>query len=136
VRYFAVTLIGICRLFAQTDPIISVNVRQVLVPVIVTDNKGHAVTGLRRSDFQITEDGVPQEIVAFTRETAASKNAGGRRPIRSESTAKMPDASNQSSAAPATPRRITVICFDASHTLVLEYRASQGERRPIVRQRT
>src|SRR5215469_8899199 len=55
---------------ANTDSVIRVNVRQVLVPVVVTDKKGHSVGGLTPSDFQIAEDGVPQEIVAFTREVA------------------------------------------------------------------
>jgi VWFA-related protein len=45
--------------------IIQVEVRQVLVPVVVTRGHGHNVTGLKRSDFRIFEDGVPQEIVGF-----------------------------------------------------------------------
>src|SRR5215472_714860 len=59
----------------DADSVIRVNVRQVLVPVVVTDKKGHSVGGLTPSDFQIAEDGVAQEIVAFTREVAP--RAGG-----------------------------------------------------------
>jgi VWFA-related protein len=56
-------------------PVIRVDVRQVLVPVIVTDSKGHHVTGLKPSDFHILEDGVVQEIAAFSTDTAASASA-------------------------------------------------------------
>ena len=31
----------------------------------VTDTKGHVVSGLTRSDFSVTEDGEPREVVAF-----------------------------------------------------------------------
>src|SRR5580698_4135381 len=46
-------------------PVIRANVRQVLVPVVVTDQKGHYITGLKISDFQVLEDGAPQTIVGF-----------------------------------------------------------------------
>lgn len=45
---------------------IRVDVQQVLVPVVVTDKKGHHVSGLRAADFQIFEDGVRQEIASFS----------------------------------------------------------------------
>lgn len=48
------------------SPVIKVEVKQVLVPVIVTDRKGHYVTGLRASDFQVFEDGVLQTLAAFS----------------------------------------------------------------------
>lgn len=49
-------------------PSIHVEVRQVLVPVVVTDAKGHSVLGLRSSDFKVFEDGVEQQIVSLTPE--------------------------------------------------------------------
>jgi VWFA-related protein len=55
------------------SPVIKVEVKQVLVPVIVTDRKGHYVTGLKASDFQVFEDGVPQALAAFnTQEEGAA----------------------------------------------------------------
>jgi hypothetical protein len=51
-----------CSLFAQQEPVIRLDVQQVLVPVIVTGKKGHHVNGIRPSDFHIFEDGVQQEI--------------------------------------------------------------------------
>ena len=51
---------------AQTEaPVIRANVREVLVPVVVTDHKGHHVDGLKEEDFNVLEDGTPQRIVAF-----------------------------------------------------------------------
>ena len=94
-------------LFGQQDPTIRVEVRQVLVPVVVTDKKGHHVGGLRASDFHIFEDGVEQKIASFSTSAAASVDdidalsrdtagAGGR-------------------AGQAGPRRTFVICFDTLH---------------------
>jgi Ca-activated chloride channel family protein len=39
----------------------------VLVPIIVTD-RGRFVSGLQRQDFEVLEDGVPQQLVAFASE--------------------------------------------------------------------
>ncbi len=44
---------------------IKVQVQQVLVPVIVTDQKGHFVRDLKARDFQVFEDGVEQKLAAF-----------------------------------------------------------------------
>ncbi len=46
------------------------DVRQVLVPVVVTDKQGHHVTGLTQTDFKVFEDGVEQKITAFSSERA------------------------------------------------------------------
>lgn len=43
--------------------------REVLLPVTVRDKKGALVTTLQKSDFTLTEDGRPQTIKSFTRET-------------------------------------------------------------------
>jgi VWFA-related protein len=64
-RRLALLLAGAAA-FAQQEPTLRVDVRQVLVPVIVTDNKGHRVPGLRQSDFRVFEDGVPQDIAGFS----------------------------------------------------------------------
>ncbi len=54
-----------------TDPedqgtIIVDTTTQVVVPVIVTDNYGRFVTGLKKTDFAVREDGVSQEIEDFS----------------------------------------------------------------------
>lgn len=77
-------------------PVIRVDVREVLVPVVVTDAKGHHVTGLKASDFRVQEDGVEQDIKSFvtaataspetiaelTAGSAAGSQAAGGRPVR------------------------------------------------------
>ena len=49
----------------QQPETIRVDTSLVRVPVVVADSAGRFVTGLARSDFQITEDGKPQEITTF-----------------------------------------------------------------------
>lgn len=48
--------------------IIKVDVNQVLVPVVVTDKRGHSITGLAADDFKVFEDGEPQRLTAFSTE--------------------------------------------------------------------
>ncbi len=55
-------------------PTISVNVRLVNVFVNVTDDKGAPVAGLDKDDFLIYEDGHPQKIAVFERETGMPLN--------------------------------------------------------------
>jgi VWFA-related protein len=98
---------------AGADSVIRVNVRQVLVPVVVTDKRGHSVAGLTPSDFQIAEDGVAQEIIAFTREVA--QRPGGT-PASRESASSAPGALIGPAITTAAPKHIWIICFDALHT--------------------
>lgn len=44
---------------------LSERTRLVVVPVIVADRSGHFVLGLKQSNFQVHEDGKPQEIAIF-----------------------------------------------------------------------
>ncbi len=48
-----------------TAPAIKVESRIVLVDVVVTDPQGQAVPGLRKENFQVTEDGAAQSISSF-----------------------------------------------------------------------
>jgi VWFA-related protein len=59
---------------SNQEPTIKIQVQQVLVPVIVTDRKGHFVTDLKASDFQVFEDSVEQKVSDFrTEQTGASE---------------------------------------------------------------
>src|SRR6476661_826404 len=54
------------RMTAQeAETKIRVEVNMVQLNVAVMDNKGNYVTGLRPSDFVVTEDGIPQKIATF-----------------------------------------------------------------------
>jgi len=44
---------------------IRVNVEMVSLPVVVSTREGRRITDLKKEDFQVVEDGVPQEIAGF-----------------------------------------------------------------------
>ena len=56
---------------ASQPTVIRTEVSQVLVPVVVTDRRGHHVPSLKASDFEVLEDGQPQKIVALGTESTA-----------------------------------------------------------------
>ena len=59
---------------SNQEPTIKIQVQQVLVPVMVTDRKGHSVTDLKASDFQVFEDGSEEKLSDFrTEQTGASE---------------------------------------------------------------
>lgn len=47
------------------DDFQTVDVMQVVVPVVVTDRRGNYVPGLKKDDFEILEDGIKQDISYF-----------------------------------------------------------------------
>jgi Ca-activated chloride channel family protein len=49
----------------ETETKIRVQVNMVQLNVAVMDSKGNYVTGLRPSDFVVTEDGIPQRVATF-----------------------------------------------------------------------
>jgi VWFA-related protein len=92
-------IVAAWNLLAQ-DPVIRLDVRHVLVPVVVTDKKGHHVNGLRASDFRISEDGVQQEIASFSSDTAGAVDD---------------IAALSKPNSVAGPRHTFVICIDTLH---------------------
>jgi VWFA-related protein len=50
---------------AEEDEVVRVETSLVVCDVLVLDQKGYAVPGLKREDFLVTEDGRPQEVGAF-----------------------------------------------------------------------
>jgi VWFA-related protein len=92
---------------AAAGATIKVDVRQVLVPVVVTDRQGHHVTGLTQQDFKILEDGAEQTITAFSVEHSGLPESGisaAAGPAGAAATAPHPPA-----------RRTYVICIDTLH---------------------
>jgi Ca-activated chloride channel homolog len=53
----------------QQDPTIKVDVRLVNVFVTVTDGRGAPVSNLGRDNFQVLEDGHPQKVAVFAKES-------------------------------------------------------------------
>jgi VWFA-related protein len=68
VRLSALLLVSAVAVFPQDD-VIKVDVNLVNVLCTVRAKNGALVGNLQKSDFQISEDGKPQEIKYFTRET-------------------------------------------------------------------
>ena len=60
---------GLAQTPGQPAATLKVQAREVLLPVTVRDKKGALVTSLKIGDFTLTEDGRPQKIKSFTRET-------------------------------------------------------------------
>jgi Ca-activated chloride channel family protein len=52
------------------DPTFRLDSTLVIVPVTVTDSTGKFVQNLQRSNFAVTDEKIPQEIVSFSRENA------------------------------------------------------------------
>jgi VWFA-related protein len=106
---------------------IKVDVRQVLVPVVVTDPRGHRVTGLTQEDFRVFEDGVEQKIAAFTVESSGLPQTGI--PSKGEPSPEVPAPSTMA-APPAPPskpkpRRTYLILIDTLHTSFLNLAAAR-----------
>jgi VWFA-related protein len=59
----------VCLSVLAQDPVIQTNVHLVLVPVTVTDRKGHSVDGLRAEDFVVRDEGKAQKIRLDTSDT-------------------------------------------------------------------
>ena len=96
---------------AAGEVTIKVDVRQVLVPVVVTDKQGHHVTGLTQSDFKVFEDGVEQKITAFSSERADVATAAPPRAAPGQL-----DPGAAATPKPLPPRHTYVICLDTVHT--------------------
>ncbi|HLN01029.1 MAG TPA: VWA domain-containing protein [Bryobacteraceae bacterium] len=93
---------------------IKVDVRQVLVPVVVTDKQGHHVTGLAQTDFKVFEDGVEQKITAFSSERADVTTPAA--PAISKAEPVQPTPAAVESPKPLPARHTYVICLDTVHT--------------------
>jgi VWFA-related protein len=62
-------------------PAIKAESRIVVVDVVVTDKQGQSVTGLRKDDFHISEDGNPQIVSSFEEHKGAASNEVGLPPM-------------------------------------------------------
>jgi VWFA-related protein len=89
---------------------LKINVRTVLVDVVVTDKNNRAVPGLKKEDFQLLEDGKPQEISFFESNFEA--------PQEVPATAGQPLPPNTFTNVPAVPpnNAVNVLLMDALNT--------------------
>src|SRR5271157_3981693 len=65
------TVAALAQQPASQQPVatLKIQAREVVLPVTVRDKKGALVTSLKIGDFALTEDGRPQVIKSFTRES-------------------------------------------------------------------
>ena len=95
-------------------PSLHANVRQVLVPVVVTDKQGHYVTDLKPSDFRVFENGTPETIVAFYADNSGT-------PAVTAPSKSAPAAAEAKTASPqpepsANPKRTYLVLIDTLHS--------------------
>ncbi len=79
----------------------------VLIPTLVTDKSGNHITGLKKEDFTVLENGAEQKIATF--EEIASGPHRYSRP-------KNPNEFSNSIAGPASNRRVTLLVLDLLNT--------------------
>src|SRR4029079_11130296 len=60
---------------SPAPPTFGSDVEMVVVDVVVVGKEGGPVAGLRREDFRVVEDGVPQEVVTFEAVDVAGTSA-------------------------------------------------------------
>ncbi len=111
---------------ATPEGTIKVDVRQVLVPVVVTDQQGHHLAGLTQADFRVFEDGVEQKITAFSVERSGVPQAAIS--AEAEHAPTVPAVSSAGRQAPPTqpkPRRTYMVLIDTLHTSFLDMAAAR-----------
>ena len=82
----------------------------VTVDVVVRDQRGYPVTDLRRADFQLLEDGVPQDIRDFTLVADASPSGATSSDARIRS--ETPGSSGARTRQPASGPTFVALVFD------------------------
>jgi len=117
----------------QPIPIIKTTVREVLVPVVVTDPKGHHVTNLKRSDFTVFEDGIPEDLVAFST-TTDSSSPDLSPPVASPAGSPPKPSQALASASPSDPVRTYLIVIDTLHSSPSSYTRVRDAILKVLRQ--
>jgi VWFA-related protein len=112
------TSVGVKRLPAQDSatsvPTIKTNVRQVLVPAVVTGKNGRPVSNLEESDFTVFEDDVPQHIAAFSKTYDPSLEISSPPVARGSTPSSKPVSPAR--IGPDSPTRTYLVCVDTLHS--------------------
>lgn len=99
---------------------IRVSAKSVVVDVVVTDSKGHPIKGLPSKDFQLAEDGKPQDLHSFREFTAPdgeiSAPSSPTSPSASASSAPTSPNVFSNNTHAAEPGAVTMILFDLLNT--------------------
>ena len=97
----------------QAPYTLSTTVRLVITDVSVTDSNGHAVHGLKQSDFEIVEDNRPQTIRSFDEQQPGAAAAPG-------SATELPQGVSSNVALGHLPNTTNVLLIDSFNTSVAD----------------
>src|SRR5580698_6907670 len=107
---YLLILAGVARTQEDSAAKFRLTVNQIVVPVVVTDGKGHRATGLKAEDFEVLEDGAPQKILSFSMGGEAVTPAALD---PADGSARAPTSLPADTAA---TRRTYAICVDTLHS--------------------
>lgn len=96
------------RTSAQQQPSFAANTTAVTVDVVVRDRHGAPVFGLTRDDFEVLEDGQPQDVRGFVAPRPARSQAAGI-PASSATPASTPDVVDSRDRLPADASLIALV---------------------------
>src|SRR5216683_1766094 len=96
---------------------VRVRVNLVLVRVVVRDGQGKVITGLRKEDFQLSDNRKPQMISTFSVETPESHKVAPSTPAELAAEADG-DVSEHAAAVAALPQRFVAVVFDDTNMLM------------------
>jgi VWFA-related protein len=90
----------------------------VLIPTVVTDKSGNHITGLKKEDFTVLENGAEQKVTTFE-EVSSTPNTFTRPDV--------PNEFSNSVAADPSSRRITLIVLDFINTRFADQATAREE---------
>jgi VWFA-related protein len=96
----------------EERPTFRIKVDMVVLSFTVTDNKGKYVTGLKHSDFKVTEDGIQQKVNTFgegNRPPVLVMEDGSTRPLAPPTSASAGSGASGPIADPSDPRTDTFV---------------------------
>jgi hypothetical protein len=122
----------------DSDTAIKVQVNLVLVPVVVNDSAGNAVSGLKKEDLQLLDNGKPQTVSTFSVETAETRAPGAaasaEKPADADTELATPGVPGPLVGKPLElPRRFVALVFDDLHMRVAEAMPIEARNNPPTR---
>jgi VWFA-related protein len=106
----------------------TMEVNVVNVDVYVTDKQGQRVTGLKKEDFEVYEDGKPIQVTNFEASEASERRAPAPEPAVAAAAPSSPASAPSPVAAPDPENRLSLVIFLDDLHLRPEHRARAVEQ--------